>query len=191
MTFRSDWAVFPFDDSFTLPVPPMSLEAVNKSDGTSLLVTKDALWALMHEYPFWLREYIPSFDISGKTILDIGAGCGESAYLYFKKGASKVVCIEQDHRAVDNLRRNARINKWNCEILVKRFETSDLRIDCDLVKMDIEGSERLLFMLDKLPPMILESHTKKIASDLISRFPDLKIKSEHPIYETKILSNCG
>jgi predicted RNA methylase len=34
------------------------------------------------------------------TVLDVGAGCGETAAFYFEKGAKKVICVESDPRCV-------------------------------------------------------------------------------------------
>ena len=42
------------------------------------------------ELEMWHEQYLPC----GKKILDIGAGCGETALFYFKHGAEKVVCVE-------------------------------------------------------------------------------------------------
>lgn len=198
-------------------LPPDTI--INKLNGTTLKLTKEHMWEMFNEYPFWEFQYLPQTttpkeypfpntktpiyftnkysspkSIEGQTILDIGAGCGETAYFYFQHGAKKVICIEQDDIAFEYLQWNSSHNNWNTDVYHKPFDLSDLTIPCDLVKMDIEGLEiDLLFLMENqtLPPIILELHSDKITENLTREFPELKIKCEHLLYETKILSNCG
>ena len=39
-----------------------------------------------------------NFLVRGKTVLDVGAGCGETAFFYRLYGAKKVVAIEADRK---------------------------------------------------------------------------------------------
>ena len=124
----------------------------------------------------WPRYYLPNFDLSGKTVFDVGAGCGESAYFYFLHGASKVVAIEPN--AFGFLEVNAKANDWNIEILPRRFQLDDLlHIECDFVKMDCEGGEAELLKLDtdRFPhPGIIEVHNKEVARKLLCKMTNLR-----------------
>ncbi len=86
---------------------------------------------LIEELSLWHEHYLPPSGLEGKTVLDLGAGCGETAFFFLVHGASRVVCIESDQNAVRLLRENF---------------SSDNRVDIvhaqiDAIKIDIEGSE--------------------------------------------------
>ena len=91
-----------------------------------------------YELDLWHRDYLPK-DITGKWVLDGGAGCGETAFFFLAHGAAGVVCFEPDPRALECLRKNF---------------GSDPRVviiphPIDFAKLDIEGSEK---------DMIIETH---------------------------------
>ena len=87
------------------------------------------------ELEMWHHHYLPC----GKTVLDVGAGCGETAFFYLKHGAERVVAIEGDPQALN--------------ILYHNFE-KDPRVTIvpamlDHIKVDVEGAEE---------GMLLETH---------------------------------
>jgi len=43
--------------------------------------------------------YLPRHSIEGKVVLDVGAGCGETAALFLAAGARSVVCVEPNREA--------------------------------------------------------------------------------------------
>jgi len=102
-------------------------------------------------------KYIPPFGLQGKTVLDIGAGCGETAWLFFKHGAKKVICVESNKQRSELIRRNADRLGWNVEILNTKFAPEHLLLPHDFVKCDIEGYEMELLPHIK-SPCVLESH---------------------------------
>ena len=79
------------------------------------------------ELEWWHEAYLPV----KQTVLDLGAGCGETANFYFNHGAQKVICVECDPGALvclyANFRRDPRVL-----IIPERI---------DSLKVDIEGSE--------------------------------------------------
>lgn len=82
---------------------------------------------LIRELEEWHDDYLPATG----TVLDIGAGCGETALFYLNHGAARVIAIEGDPEAFVNLHRNF---------------GADHRVVClfahlDNVKLDIEGAE--------------------------------------------------
>ena len=66
-------------------------------NGETLRLTPEHLGLMMYEWPHWEQLYVlPDFDFKGKTILDVGCGCGETAHFYYDKGAGKIIGIEPD-----------------------------------------------------------------------------------------------
>jgi hypothetical protein len=109
----------------------------------------------------WESQYIPSVHgLEGKTVMDVGAGCGETAWLFFKHGAKKVIAIESNPLRVYCLHKNAEKFGWDIEIRGRKFELGDLDTPRDFAKVDIEGYEQLLLERpDKLGQMTVEVHT--------------------------------
>ncbi|HEV2119228.1 MAG TPA: class I SAM-dependent methyltransferase [Candidatus Bathyarchaeia archaeon] len=83
----------------------------------------------------WHDWYLP---VEG-TVLDVGAGCGETAFFYLNHGAKRVICIESSPKAVELLKKN--FGNDHRVVIVQAL--------VDSIKIDIEGSER---------NMILETH---------------------------------
>lgn len=91
---------------------------------------------LNSELPQWHADYLPA----GKTVVDLGAGCGETAHFYMMHGAERVIAIESDQDAY--------------ALLVENMKRYGDRVTCilakvDNVKVDIEGGEE---------GMLVESH---------------------------------
>lgn len=115
------------------------------------------------EWNIWHKAYNPPFSVCGKTILDVGAGCGETALFYFSKGAKKVICIEQDKKLFPFLEKNKLVNNLNMQIIGEPFNLKHLKLEFDVAKMDIEGDEKELLKLDKIDfPLIVEVHGRKM-----------------------------
>jgi hypothetical protein len=111
------------------------------------------------ELPMWEKNYLP-VSVKGKTVLDVGAGCGETSAFYIAHGASKVVAIEPDKRAYSLLVKNVKANSLNVLPIRKPFELSDLLIPHDLLKIDAEGAEvALLDYQGSLGECVIEAHT--------------------------------
>ena len=116
----------------------------------------------------WAKWYGERF--SG-TVLDVGAGCGETAAWFMEHGASKVVCVEADPVKAGMLRRNG-----FTDVIARRFRLSDLLIRHDFLKVDIEGGERILLEWERdIRPCAIEAHAllsgrRDIARALSERF---------------------
>ncbi|HZY47161.1 MAG TPA: hypothetical protein VFE96_05120, partial [Candidatus Bathyarchaeia archaeon] len=121
------------------------------------------------EWLDWKRYYLP-FDLSGATILDVGAGCGETALFYFLHGARKVVCVEQDAHLSEIIHENIRSNGWNAEVLTREFGLDLLKIGFDFMKMDCEGCETELLGAPSIPPCVIEVHSDNLLTALKERF---------------------
>ena len=125
------------------------------------------------EWKMWKEFYLPPFGLEGMTILDVGAGCGETAHFFFEHGAARVVAIEPDRKALRFLRENSRRNKWHIRIVPRPFRIGDLQEKHDFMKMDGEGCERLLLRLPRdalLKPSVIEAHNVEVTARLVTRF---------------------
>lgn len=91
----------------------------------------------------WETYYHP-VPLNGKTVLDIGAGCGETAAFFISHGARKVICIEPDDLSFRYLQENIVANGLNAVPIRKAFELRDLLVAHDFLKVDAEGAEALL-----------------------------------------------
>jgi hypothetical protein len=103
-------------------------------------------------------------------VLDIGACCGESAQVFFKAGAKKVICIEPDLQRVKYIDFNRKNLGWNAEIIAEKAKPRHI-VECkpDLIKCDIEGYE--MDLIDYLGdyPCVLEVHNHWIREKFAER----------------------
>lgn len=107
------------------------------------------------QYDDWVKHYLP-LSLKGKTVLDVGAGEGETAKFYLEHGVRKVICIEPDTQSFRLLQVNAA--NWPIECCNKKFDISDLNRSFDFMKMDIEGYEEELLNAEFDKPCVIEVH---------------------------------
>ncbi len=141
--------------------------------GETLRLTRQHLSIIAHEWNEWKRIYmLPAFSLPGKTVLDVGCGCGETAHFYYRQGARKVVGIEPNQVAAECFRENGKHNNWNSRLLERKFRLEDLRIRHDFMKMDGEGCEKLLLKnsVEDIGPCVIEAHSISIARRLVRKF---------------------
>lgn len=125
---------------------------------------------LFGEWLSWTRDYLPSSRIRGLRVLDVGAGCGETAFFFLSHGAEKVICVEPDKDNVEILRKNAAKNGWNIEVINAYFQLEMLDWNFDYMKMDCEGCEKELLKLDSLPSCSVEVHDPETHRRLVEKF---------------------
>ena len=104
-------------------------------DFQRLDLDRDHRLMLEVELELWHRAYLPV----GQTVLDLGAGCGETAQFYLNHGAGRVICIESDPGCYAKL----------CANFANDGRVIPILAHVDSIKCDIEGGER---------DMILETH---------------------------------
>ena len=109
----------------------------------------------LYEHDEWLKYYLP-ISMKGLTVLDVGAGEGETARFYLEHGAKKVLCVEPDKNCFMRLKENAVGRPLVC--FNKRFSIDDLNLLFDFMKMDIEGYEEALLDVPIKKPCVIEVH---------------------------------
>jgi len=139
-------------------------------------------WLFNHDYGMlylselndWEKDY-NLIDFNKKVVLDIGAGCGETAKFFLEKGAESVICIEPYEIPY----RYLEINSKKHNIIPKKMAfTPEIlkKFQFDFVKIDIEGFEATLIESDFLKnfemPIVIEVHT----GYLIEKFLNSKFK---------------
>lgn len=129
---------------------------------------------LWREWQAWKNWYLPPWSLKGKVVLDVGAGCGETALFYYLHGAKRVIAVEPQASLTALLKTNMTRNKWNMEIVEGPFQLSILQRDFDFMKMDGEGCEDLLLKTDRLPSCAIEVHDEAVLNRLTGRF-ELKV----------------
>lgn len=141
-----------------------------------LELTPSAWTTVFSEWVYWKHHYTEFMPANTQTVLDVGAGCGETALLYFLNGVNRVICIEPDAERARLLEKNASTNHWNISITREKFDPGFLeQLDFDFMKMDCEGCESQLLKANKLPPCVIEVHGTELLRALWARFPQLKL----------------
>ncbi len=131
---------------------------VKKIVATGLHLDNFAVYCYLNELPKgW---YEPPFSLKGKTVLDVGACCGETAYYFLELGAKSVIAIECNKKRLALLRRNVKALKMKCHIVAEPFRAKHLlEFNHHFIKSDCEGGEiNLLRLPHKLKPCVVETH---------------------------------
>jgi hypothetical protein len=133
-----------------------------------LRMSRDRAGMMLYEWKTWKRCYAPAgFDFHGKTVLDVGAGEGETVELYRQLGATKFVCVEPDPQRAERLRENSAKNGWGAEVYEEPFALKFLEEGFDFMKMDCEGCERALIGTKVAFPCVLETHDASTTQEFL------------------------
>ena len=170
------WRALSFSRRFSdVTIHKVMKETVTFTIGEDMMILPQEYFSkLFCEWDDWESNYFP-VDLTGKTVLDIGAGAGETALWFLTKGAGRIICVEIDQAAFDFLRLNSEINDWNCRVFNEPFKLDHLTNwerspdwDYDFFKIDVEGAEEIL--LERKIPLkgqgVIEYHKKEIAEGL-------------------------
>jgi hypothetical protein len=162
----------------------------------SLFLTEARVGDIICEWNQWEKYYLPEFGLDGKTVLDVGAGCGETAYFYFLHGAKRVIAIEMDPVQLELLKKNAQLNGWNnntrqFKIIPRAFELQDLKREkFDFAKIDIEGGEADLLKLDRIDfSLVLEAHGRELRDQLGKKFGLSVLVKALPLEDVWLVGN--
>ena len=129
--------------------------------------SKNRIPPIIGEMHIWIQSYL-ALDLTGLTVLDVGAGEGETAKFFLDHGATKVICIEPRPQTYRYLARNAARHPTFLA-LNKRFNISDLNLPYDFLKCDLEGCEEGLLDADLIVPAVVDVHSSQIR-DKFKRF---------------------
>jgi len=121
-----------------------------------LLLRSDYASMLCSEYECWEECYLPPFSLLSKTVLDVGAGCGETAKFFLDHGAERVICVERDPGCIEVLQANAK--KLDLDVVPETFNIKHLLLRHDFMKMDVDGYEVGLLSTDYSKPAVVEVH---------------------------------
>lgn len=157
--------------------------------GDHLFLNQSHAFLAILEWGTWVKTYLPRGKLKGEKVLDVGAGCGETAHFFLKNGASHVLGVEADVTFASIFRRNAELNGWDCQVIQEPFSLTHLRkLDFDYMKMDIEGGEAALLSVDRLPPSVIEVHTPNLTKKLVDKF-GMKVLKHDRYLKSSIISN--
>ena len=130
----------------------------------SLKLTPQKAVTMLWEWRKWKKDYLPPFPLAGKTVLDVGAGSGETAFLYFLSGAEEIVCIEPSKGEAALIEENSVSLGMKTKVICEPFKLEHLAMKkFDFAKVDCEGCESVLLSLPEISvPMAVESHSRSI-----------------------------
>jgi hypothetical protein len=140
----------------------------------SLKLRPEHFEIIFGEWQDWKRYYLPPFTLDGTTVLDVGAGCGETALFYFLHGARRVICVESNPHLANIAIENVETNNWSADVLARPFDLGILKMKFDFMKIDCEGCEAQLLNAELLPACVMEVHGRDVLDALTSRF-DLEV----------------
>ena len=123
---------------------------------------------LEHELDDWHEQYLPVKQ--GATVIDMGAGCGESAEFFLRHGAGFVVAIEAHPAALQYLQRNFGRDP---RVLI-------LGLKVEKIKIDIEGGEEDMVFETHFPMRFQKwPHTGLVMPPAVSENATWKIVKTH------------
>ncbi len=142
--------------------------------GKDLLLDEWHILMLLKEMEIWEQYYLP-ISVQGKTVLDAGAGCGETAVFYLAHGAAKVISVELDQSVFSILERNVKTNHLNVELHNESFSEKFISSEIDFAKIDAEGSEISLLKLDRIDiPCLVETHSRETTVKICRKFSQFR-----------------
>lgn len=107
-------------------------------DFDNLVMDSEHRGMLRAELRAWHRSYLPPTSLVGKTVLDIGAGNGETAQFFLNHGAEHVISIEPyAGKLMTNFGKDSRVT------IIPRFVNH--------IKSDCEGGERYMAIETHFP----------------------------------------
>jgi hypothetical protein len=142
-------------------------------NGLEFVLTPHYASIVITELINWKRDYKFPSSLKNKTILDIGAGCGESIFYFALKGCRNFIAIEPNTECAKLLEKNAEHNSLNVKVYNDFFNRSHLAETFDLIKCDCEGGESILLEHQISKPISLEVH----GLDLIKKFHEKGFKA--------------
>ena len=157
---------------------------LRSKNGKTMFILRDYAALFFTEHRKWDSDYLPKFSLQGLTVLDVGAGCGETALFFLSNGAKKVICVEPEPEAARVLSLNVRSQGWNVQVFERPLSLDILGLEYDFAKLDCEGGEVMLLdeRVKDTGPCRIELHdfalSAKEREAIISKFGLEKIQGE-------------
>jgi hypothetical protein len=145
---------------------------VVEKNGLEFILTAKYAKIFIQELINWERDYKFPSTLKNKTILDIGAGCGESIFYFALKGCRDFIAVEPNVQCADLVQKNAENNYLNVRVYNDVFLKSHLKETFDFIKCDCEGGESILLEQEITKPISLEVH----GFELIKKFQEKNFK---------------
>ncbi len=128
-------------------------------------------------------------DADGKTILEFGAAYGDTAYLFLKFGASKIISVEGSKTMYDqlviNIDGDERVTPINMVIdSSEQISTLITTYRPDIVHMNFEGGERFLLDVPNGVVTIAKAYNVEVhwSEELVSALLGKFVKADYLIF---------
>jgi FkbM family methyltransferase len=138
-----------------------------KSEGVSLIGPLGSL----HVYFLECYRGIYDYDYKGKTVLDVGGFCGETAVFFASRGATKVIIYEPIKSHHELIRKNMALNAVNAELHEEGMgeKTGGLSINYDAADLAFgltnKGEKTLTIQVKSAQDIISQSHADIVKID--------------------------
>ncbi|MEG1527831.1 MAG: 50S ribosomal protein L11 methyltransferase [Clostridia bacterium] len=120
-----------------------------------------------HETTSMCLSFLQKINCQGKTALDIGCGSGILSVAVCKLGAKQVVAVDYDDEAVNTTLKNAKINHFDQQIIVKNsnlLEKVEGKFDIVMANITID----ILSKLKDSLPKVLKKDSLVIFSGILT-----------------------
>lgn len=161
--------VVEFEDSAIDDIPLYLLTVQNMTEHLNKLVAHNALVNPLKDLPLWakvwpasfvLGRYLRKLDMQGKSLLEIGAGCGVTSCIAERYGFSEIVITDICDDALKFARANVLKNGLEQRVSVRKVDVGkdklQKRFDC------IAGAE--ILYLDELHKPLVKFCTRHLAA---------------------------
>jgi FkbM family methyltransferase len=131
-----------------------------KSDNVSIIGPMESLMVYLVDGEEGIYEY----DYKGKTVLDVGGYCGESAVFFGGRGAKKVIIYEPVEAHHELIQKNISLNRVNAELHKEGLgdKNGSLNINYDLTNLGFgllsTGKKTLTIAIRSAQDIISQSH---------------------------------
>ncbi len=167
------------------PIHVLSINNMKKHlDG---LIAKKSIHDPLKDLPLWTKIWPASFVLGrflrklepeGKTLLELGAGCGTTSIIASRYGFSKVQVTDNVDDALLFARANIIKNSLEHVAAVRRVDIKDSRASLNDARFDIIAASEILYLEDLHRPLIkcIQRHLAKdgkavICTDMARRRP--------------------
>jgi len=106
----------------------------------------------IEEIDDWHTFLLP---VAGRTQLDVGAGCGETAFVYLNHGVERVICVEGNKECLANLWKNFGKDE---RVLRVPYLVENIKVDIDRAEKNMILETHFPYRMRRLKA--LNSYTK-------------------------------